>query len=134
MNAEVRDQIQQCSVCNEFQVKNQKQPMQSHHLPDRPWSTVATDQFKLFGKEFIVLVDFFSDFIEVKHLQENTSSVVIEFLKEQFSRYGIPDTLITDNALILVVMNFDIFRVIGSFYTCHRPHTTTNPMEKLNLR
>ena len=52
MNAEVRDQIQQCSVCNEFQVKN---------------------------------------------LQENTSSVVIEFLKEQFSRYGIPDTLITDN-------------------------------------
>ena len=97
MNAEVRDQIQQCSVCNEFQVKNQKQPMQSHHLPDRPWSRVATDQFKLFGKEFIVLVDFFSDFIEVKHLQENTSSVVIEFLKEQFSRYGIPDTLITDN-------------------------------------
>ena len=45
----------------------------------------------------IVLVDFFSDLIEVKHLQENTSSVVTEFLKEQFSRYGIPDTLITDN-------------------------------------
>ena len=50
MNAEVRDQIQQCSVCNEFHVKNQKQPMQSHHLPDRPWSRVATDQFKLFWK------------------------------------------------------------------------------------
>ena len=48
-------------------------------------------------KEYLVLVDFYSDFIEVKQLQENTSSSVIEFLKEQFSRYGIPDTLVTDN-------------------------------------
>ena len=39
MNAEVRDQIKQCSICNEFQAKNQKLPMQSHKLPDRPWST-----------------------------------------------------------------------------------------------
>lgn len=42
-------------------------------------------------------MDFYSDFIEVKKLEENTSSSVIEFLKEQFSRYGIPDTVVTDN-------------------------------------
>ena len=29
MNAEGRDQIKQCSICNEFQAKNQKLPMQS---------------------------------------------------------------------------------------------------------
>ena len=97
MNAEVRDQIKQCSICNEFQAKNQKLPMQSHQLPDRPWSRVAADQFILHGKEYIVLVDFYSDFIEVKQLQENNSSSVIDFFKEQFSRYGIPDTLVTDN-------------------------------------
>ncbi|KAL9976483.1 hypothetical protein ACROYT_G013791 [Oculina patagonica] len=97
MNAEVRDLIKQCSICNKFQAKNLKQPMQSHQIPDRPWSTIAADQFKLHSKEYIVLVDFYSDFIEVKQLQENTSSSVIEFLKEQFSRYGIPDTLVTDN-------------------------------------
>ena len=44
-----------------------------------------------------MLVDFYSDFIEVKDLHENPSTAVIEFLKEQFSRYGIPDTLATDN-------------------------------------
>ena len=97
MNAEVRDQIKQCSICNEFQAKNQKLPMQSHELPDRPWSRVAADQFKLHGKDYIVLVDFYSDFIEVKKLEENTSSSVIEFLKEQFSRYGTLDTVVTDN-------------------------------------
>ena len=36
INAEVREMIKQCSICNEFQAKNQKQPMQSHKIPDRP--------------------------------------------------------------------------------------------------
>lgn len=98
MNAEVSDLIKQCSICNEFQVKNQKLPMQSHELPDHPWSQVAADQFKLHGKEYIVLVDYYSDFLEVQKLEENTSSSVIEFFKEQFSRHDIPDTLTTDNA------------------------------------
>ena len=97
MSGDVRDQISQCSICSEVQAKNPKEPMQSHQIPDRPWSRVAADQFKLHGKDYIVLVDFYSDFIEIKELQENTSSAVIEFLKEQYSRYGIPDTLVTDN-------------------------------------
>ena len=44
INAEVRDLIKQCSICNEFQARNQKQPMQSHKIPDRPWSKVAAVQ------------------------------------------------------------------------------------------
>ena len=44
-----------------------------------------------------MLVDFYSDFLEVKKLEENISSSVIEFLKKQFSRYGIPETVVTDN-------------------------------------
>ena len=77
MNAEVSDQIKQCSICNEFQAKNQKFPMQSHELPDHPWSRVAADQIRLHGKEYMVLVDFYSDFMEVQKLEENTSSSVI---------------------------------------------------------
>ena len=50
MNTEVSDQIKQCSICNEFQAKNQKFQMQSHELPDRPWSRVAAVQFRLHGK------------------------------------------------------------------------------------
>lgn len=98
MTGDVRDQVSQCSICSELQSQNPKEPMQSHQIPDRPWSRVAADQFKLHGKDYIVVVDFYSDFVEVKMLQENTSSAVIEFLKEQFSRHGIPDTLVTDNA------------------------------------
>ena len=71
--------------------------MQSHQIPHCPWSRVAADQFSLHGKDYVVVMGFYSDFIKVKMLQKNTSSAVIEFLKELFSRYSIPDTLVTDN-------------------------------------
>ena len=122
MNAEVRDQIKQCSICNEFQAKNQKLPMQSHKLPDRPWNRVAADQFKLHSQDYIVLVDFYSDFIEVKKLEENTSSSVVEFLKEQFSRYGIPDSLVTDNGPQFSSQEFRQFALDWEFV-----HVTSSP-------
>ncbi|CAB4029512.1 PREDICTED: uncharacterized protein K02A2.6-like, partial [Paramuricea clavata] len=86
-----------CSVCAEFQVKQQNQPMQSHDVPDRPWSRVSTDLFTLGNKDYVVLVNSYSDFLEVGKLKGTTSSAIIEFLKEQFSRHGIPDVLVSDN-------------------------------------
>ena len=109
MTGDVRDQVSQCSICSEWQSQNPKEPMQSHQIPDRPWSRVAADQFKLNGKDYIVLVDFYSDFMEVKMLHENTSSAVVEFLKEQFSRHGIPDTLVTDNGSQFTSQEFKQF-------------------------
>ena len=37
--------VERCSICAELQAKNASQPMQSHQIPDRPWSKVATDLF-----------------------------------------------------------------------------------------
>ena len=96
--------------------------MQSHKLPDRPWSRVAEDQFKLHSQDYIVLVDFYSDFIEVKKLEENTSSSVVEFLKEQFSRYGIPDSLVTDNGPQFSSQEFRQFALDWEFV-----HVTSSP-------
>ena len=97
MNSEIKETITNCSVCAEHQAKQQKQPMQSHQLPDRPWSRLSSDMFTLHNKEYVVLVDSYSDFIEVRHLKTTTSNTLIEFYKEQFSRHGIPDVLMTDN-------------------------------------
>ena len=68
-----------------------------------------------------MLVDFYSDFLEVKKLEENISSSVIEFLKKQFiiSRYGIPDTVVTDNGP--QVKGFVNMHLTGNLSTCHPP-------------
>ena len=85
MTGDVRKQVSQCSICAELQSQNPKEPMQGPQIPDRPWSRVAADQFRLHGKDYVVIVDFYSDFIEVEMLEENTSRAVIEFLKEQLA-------------------------------------------------
>ena len=97
MSAEIKDLVKRCSVCAEFQAKNARQPMQSHQNPDRPWSKIATDLFTLNTKNYITVVDYFSDFIEVSELQDTTSTSVIQALKEHFTRHGIPDTVVSDN-------------------------------------
>ena len=97
MNAEIKEAVTNCSICAEFQAKQQKQPMQSHEIPDRPWSRLSSDLFTLHNKEYIVLVDSYSDYVEVSQLKATTTTALIEFFKEQFSRHGIPDILMTDN-------------------------------------
>ena len=69
-----------------------------------------------------MLVDFYSDFTEVKKLEENTSSSVVEFLKEQFSRYGIPDSLATDNGPQFSSQEFRQFALDWEFV-----HVTSSP-------
>ena len=97
MQHDVRNAVLTCQMCAEFQPNNSSMPMQSHEIPDRPWSRVATDLFSLKSKDYIVLVDYYSDYIEVSPLTDTTPSSIIKFLKFQFSRHGIPDVLVSDN-------------------------------------
>ena len=97
MNKDIQEAVERCEVCAEYQPRNVQQPMQTHKIPSRPWSRLSCDLFSLKSKDYIVLVDTYSDFIEASQLNDTTTTTVIEFLKQQFSRHGIPDVLVTDN-------------------------------------
>ena len=122
MNSEIKEAVIKCSVCAEYQAKNPKQPMQSHRIPDRPWSKVGTDLFSLHSNDYIVLVDYYSDFIEVSQLDDTTTATVCDFLKEQFSRHGIPDTLVSDNGSQFTSREFTEFSKEWEF-----KHVTSSP-------
>jgi len=123
MSSEIKEAISQCSVCVEFQQKNHKEPMQTTKLPDRPWSRVAIDIFTLHRKEYVVLVDYYSDFVEVQEVADTTSPTIIQFLKEQFSRHGIPDVLVSDNGSQLVSREFRRFTEEWKFkHVMSSPH------------
>ena len=54
--------------------------------------------FHLKGEEYyIVVVDYFSYFLEMKKLKATTSQSIINVLKTMFSSYGIPEELNSDN-------------------------------------
>ncbi|KAL9962467.1 hypothetical protein ACROYT_G031572 [Oculina patagonica] len=54
------------------------------------------------GRILLVLVDYFSRWVEVDVIKSTTSEVIIKCLDKQFSRYGVPSTLRTDNGANLV--------------------------------
>ena len=97
MTTHIKEAVAKCEVCAEYQTANLQQPMQTHKIPEGPWSRVGSDLFSLHSKDYIVLVDYYSAFVEVDLLRNTNSSAVIKFLKAQFSRQGIPNVLVTDN-------------------------------------
>ena len=89
-----------------WKAHNPRQPLQTHEIQDRPWSRVAADLFSLHSKSYIVLVDYYSNFLEVSELPDTSACSVIQFLKEQFSRQGISYCLVTDNGSQIVSREF----------------------------
>ena len=58
---------------------------------------MASDLFAWGGKDYLICTDYHSNFFEVDVLNETTSGAVIAKLKNHFARYGIPETLVSDN-------------------------------------
>ena len=60
MSAEIKSLVERCLLCAEFQAKNASQPVQSHQIPNCPWSKIATDLYTLNSKNYITVVDYFN--------------------------------------------------------------------------
>jgi hypothetical protein len=123
MNAEVKAYIETCDVCRSLETKQQKETLQSHEIPDSIWSKVGTDLFTFDGRDYMVTVDYYSGFWEVDYLADITSATVVSKLKGQFSRYGIPDLVVSDNAKQFVSADFDKFSETWKF-----SHRTSSPL------
>ena len=97
LNGQIKDHVQACQTCQMYAQKQPRETFLSTEVPTRPWSVVAADLFSFAGREYMVLVDYYSNFIEVDVLPDTLSTTIIYLLKRQFARHGIPDKLRTDN-------------------------------------
>ena len=71
----------------------------SHEIPTRPWEKTGCDLCIFNGTEYLITVDYFSNFIEVDRLSSTRGKDVIPKLKSHFARYGIPEERYADNGL-----------------------------------
>ena len=67
-------------------------------------------------------MDYFSNFIEVDRINKATTSEVTKVLKVMFSRYGVPDQVITDNGPQFTSSEFTTFAQQWGF-----EHVTSSP-------
>ena len=69
----------------------------SHEVPQRPWQKVGSDLFTLNNCDYLVTVDYYSDYYELDKLPSTKVANVIKATKSHFARHGIPEQLISDN-------------------------------------
>ena len=98
MNSDLKDYISKCSICRTTSYSQQKETLKYHDVPDRPWAKVATDLCSFNEKDYLTLVHYYSNFLEINLLPNTESITVVRKLKAHFfARYGIPDILMSDN-------------------------------------
>ena len=97
MNDEIKQFVSKCETCRKFERAQPNEPLNPTIPATRPYEKVGSDLFQFDGKDYLITVDYFSDFFEVDKLDKTTSKAVIKKLKSHFSRNGIPNELVTDN-------------------------------------
>ena len=63
----------------------------------RLWQKVGTDLLEWKKKDYLLVVDYYSRFIEVSKLTSTTVASVITHLKSIFARHGIPQVVVLEN-------------------------------------
>ena len=109
--------------------------------PGYPFSKVGLDLVgplplaKNGNKYIIVLFDYITKWTEAEPLKSTESEDVIKFLKSVFSRYGIPEVLVTDNGPQFVSDKtkafLDLHDVYGQYITTYNP-TSNGEVENRN--
>ena len=102
-----KDAKRKCRECYGYQLVTKEMitpPVKITRMPERPWQDLALDLLVPMPTEeyLLVLVDYFSRWVEVDVIKSTTSEMIIKCLGKQFSRYGVPSTLRTDNGPNLV--------------------------------
>ena len=124
MNSEIKDLISKCETCRTYEVAQQKETLVSPEIPNRPWSVVGVDLFQspVSDDQYLITVDYYSNFFEIDRLEDTRSAAVISKLKQHFARHGIPDKVISDNGPQFISQQFNNFKLKWEF-----DHRTSSP-------
>ena len=109
MSAQIEEKVKDCSICHDHAPAQCKEPLIQSAVPDVPWSNAASDIFTFEGENYLLLVDYYSKYIEVSSVGDMASTETIRALKEHFGQHGIPSKLITDSGSQYTSKEFENF-------------------------
>lgn len=97
MSNDIHNFVSKCKTCLKYGRNVQKEPLIQHERPEIPFAKVAADIFTYAGCDFLTVVDYYSNWLELFPLKFKTATEVIEKLKVIFSTHGIPSVFVSDN-------------------------------------
>ena len=121
---DIKNTYNQCHICAKFAKSQQKETLQSVETPQTRWEQLGLDIFSLQGTQYLLTVDYFSQFPVVRKLQSLHSLSVIKILKEIFTIVGIPKCIVSDGGTQFTSQEFKDF--MRDWQIDHRITSPTN--------
>ena len=121
LSVAIEDMVKARFTCAK-ELPEPKEPLMPSSFPSRPWERVNMDLFEFGGRTYLIIVDYYSRWVEIKLLPTQTAKSVITAAKELFATHGIPDIVISDNGPCFWAVPFQEFAA-----KCRFVHTTSSP-------
>ena len=111
MDKQAEKKCKQCYGCQLTTKHVPPPPVKPTTMPEEAWQELALDLLgPLPGGEYLlVLVDYFSRWMEVNVVRSTTSAMLIKCLDNHFARYGVPVGLRTDNGPNLISQEMESY-------------------------
>lgn len=122
MNNQLTQMLAGCAVCAQCQAQQRKEPLKSTPLPGRKWEKLAVDVFEWNGAHYVLVVDYYSRYTELRKLSSTRAANVITAMKEIFACHGVPWEVLSDNGPQFSCGEFAEFAKQYGFY-----HSTSSP-------
>ena len=126
---DIEERVQNCVEC---QLHQSRPPVAALHLwawPTRPWARLHIDYAgPINGQMVLIIIDAHSKYFEAIPTLGSTSKVVIEELRTLFARFGIPESIVSDNGTCFTSEEFrEFLKQNGVTHTLSAPyHPSTN--------
>ena len=121
LSQQLSELVRNCRACIK-QRTNHTEPLIPSELPERPWQKLGADLFTLKGKTYLLVVDYYSRYVEVANLSLTKSADIVVHLKSMFARHGVCEILVTDNGPQFAAGSFTTFAANYGFQ-----HVTSSP-------
>ena len=110
ITGDIERAVRDCAECQCNQSQPAVAPLCPWSWPSRPWARMYIDYAgPVDGKMFLIVIDAHSKWIEAFCTPTSTSKAVIEELRTLFSRFGLPETIVSDNGTCFVSIEFEAF-------------------------
>ena len=110
LDPELENMVKGCTQCQQNRPSPAIAPLHPWQWPTRPWSRLHIDYAgPMEGKMFLIVIDAHSKWIEVFPMTSATALTTVQHLRQLFSRFGIPDSIVSDNGSQFVAKEFQEF-------------------------
>eukprot|EP00731_Ephydatia_muelleri_P030921 Em0022g435a len=129
IDADIMDLCHRCTACAEHQKMPPKPANHPWMLPEKPWSRVHVDHaINFLGSNWLVLIDAYSKYPCIHPTSSTSTKSTTELLEQDFSYFGYPHTIVSDNATSFSSEEFQVWcRERGITHLTGAPyHPATN--------